>query len=474
MRAVKNPSSNSSFGAYLVLGILSLTAACDSEPVNSVPPGPPNSVTSPSTGTAGASSTKPSKPSESTAPDDSDGGVPNDDPLREDGDACRSDDQCQSDHCENRLCCSRGACCRDDDDCGDDDGDTLECTVPSECRGQRGPATCRANRCVISRGDRDDSACDAETVAADCGLYADVYCNGDSSQDEPECADSCESDEDCDADSHCEDDECVADRDDGGDCARDAECESNSCSGGRCCSDGDCCTTADDCPESYTYAARCDDPDNCQGTSGVAQCVNGKCESETTETDTGCGFWIPSTLCGQARQLYCRGGEDQQAPTCGDGSCFSDGQCDNSMHCVDGQCTDDLGNGESCDRDAICGSNHCSNGLCCDGGVCCRESEECADSFECVDPGTCQGERYVNECSDFQCTPSETTEDDSVCWGRLIDSCNSFADLRCSGDMDQDTSERECTRYCISSWQCDPGLQCAGPYCYLPEDDDDD
>jgi hypothetical protein len=89
-----------------------------------------------------------------------------------------------------------------------------------------------------------------------------------------------------------------------------------------------------------------------------------------------------------------------------------------------------------------------------------------------VDPRTCQGERYVNECSDFQCTPSETTEDDSVCWGRLIDSCNSFADLRCTADMEQDTSERECTRYCISSFQCDPGLQCAGPYCFLPDPPD--
>jgi hypothetical protein len=395
--------------------------------------------------------------------------VPDD--LRADGDACRSNDQCESGHCKNRICCESGECCSETSDCpSDESGEGTECTKPEECQGRRGPVECRKNRCVVTNGINDDSACGPDLVAAQCGLYANAACTGEANQEAPSCANACENDEQCDAAAHCDAGKCVRDRDDGDACETNAQCESNSCSRGACCPDGDCCETVTDCPASYTKAATCDEPESCQGTRGEARCVQGRCEMDEIPDDSGCGWWTPSKLCGQTRRLMCMGGTAQQAPSCGDGTCYVDTQCDNNQHCdaMMRKCVDDVPDGEACDRDALCASNHCNNGLCCESGECCRPGMACANSVSCVSPKECQGERYVNECAaSFKCEPVETTEDDSVCWGQLIDACGTFADMRCGAEREQDASGRECPRYCVSSFQCDPGLTCGGAFCYL-------
>lgn len=465
----------------LVLGLVHILSACEDNtyrPVQSTPlPQPAMGAPAPSKPAADDSDTeKPSggkKPMPTPPPDDApadDVDVP--DTLKADGEACRRDDQCESKHCNNRICCESGECCTEVEDCSaDEEGESVECIKPKECQGRRGPVACRANRCVVTNGANDDSACGEDIVADDCGLYADAACTGEASQEAPACADSCTEDAECDAAAHCEGGKCVKDRGNDEKCERDSECESDSCSRGICCADGDCCETVADCPSEYAHPAMCSDAENCQGTRGEARCNAGKCETDEIEDDSGCGWWTPSKLCGQTRRLTCMGGTSQMAPSCGDGTCFTDAQCDNNQHCgSERRCVDDVDNGESCDRDALCASNHCNNGLCCDSGVCCRMGDTCADSFECVNPRECQGERYVNECNvaEFQCQPVETTEDDSVCWGQLIDACGTFADMRCSAEREQDVSERECPRWCASSWQCDPGLECAGPYCRIP------
>lgn len=391
--------------------------------------------------------------------------------THEEGEACARDKDCQSGHCSNAICCSGGECCNDVTDCTVvDSGEALECHKPKSCQGRRGLSTCRMHVCGVADPVNDDTACGGDVVAADCGFYADVRCTGEPDQDVPACATRCDSNRDCDAAAYCERNRCVADHAPNSDCDNNAQCASDSCFQGKCCASGVCCEEASDCPASYTKGATCDDANHCQGTRGEARCREGRCETETTDDDSACGWLTPSKLCGQSRRLTCQGGPDQDAPSCGDGTCFEDFQCDNDKHCgADGRCVDDVPNGERCDRDALCESNHCNSGLCCEGGVCCRDGDSCEDSARCVEPTACQGESYVNECMNFQCTPVETREDDRACWGALVDRCGSFADLRCSGESDQDVSERMCPRYCRGSFECDAGLECRGGYCYAPE-----
>lgn len=392
-------------------------------------------------------------------------------PKIEDGETCGRDKECESGHCNNSICCSGGDCCNDVTDCTlDDSGEARECFSLESCQGRRGVASCRKHVCGIDEPVNDDTACGNDVLAADCGRYADVRCNGEPNQEVPPCATRCDDNNDCDRSAYCERNRCVADHEPNADCDANAQCASNSCFQGKCCASGDCCEEASDCPARYTKAATCDDPENCQGSRGEARCNQGRCETATIEDDSDCGWLMPSRLCGQTRRLTCEGGTKQDAPSCGDGTCYEDFQCDNRQHCgTGGRCIDDVANGESCDRDALCASNHCNSGLCCDSGVCCREGEGCEDSARCVEPRECQGERYANECMNFQCTPVETRGDDRVCWGALISSCGNFADLRCSADPDQDVGERGCPNYCRSSAQCDRGLECRGGYCYPPE-----
>ena len=198
-----------------------LTLACvvcgcgDSPTVQKVPPiapPPPAAGTmapSGATGTAGKGGANGPKPTGSRRDSDVDGGSGG--PLGLDGDECRDDGDCASGHCDNDLCCSGGQCCVQTRDCDAQGGIAEVCDYASTCQGSRGEVACEKFRCVTQDGTPDDTGCDRDLEADDCGPYLSVYCTGKRDQDPPRCPESCAKDEECDDDAYCDHSVCVRD-----------------------------------------------------------------------------------------------------------------------------------------------------------------------------------------------------------------------------------------------------------------------
>lgn len=76
------------------------------------------------------------------------------------------------------------------------------CDYPATCQGHRQDATCINGDCGSILVD-DDSGCSVSTLADDCGPYPAIFCNGALSQEAPQCANSCSSEEECDPSADC-------------------------------------------------------------------------------------------------------------------------------------------------------------------------------------------------------------------------------------------------------------------------------
>jgi hypothetical protein len=215
-----NSTIVSSTSRIAALALAATILGCGDSSVQPTPsviptaPPPTMTTTSGATGTAGkgsgASGAK--DPDSNSGDSDFDGGIGGGGgTLGLDGDDCSDDSQCASGHCDNELCCAGGQCCVKTRDCDATDGIALVCDYASTCQGSRGEVVCENFRCTTDDGTPNDTGCDEDVEADDCGPYLAVYCAGERDQDPPRCPESCSSDDACDLDAYCENDVCVRD-----------------------------------------------------------------------------------------------------------------------------------------------------------------------------------------------------------------------------------------------------------------------
>ena len=121
------------------------------------------------------------------------------------------------------------------------------------------------------------------------------------------------------------------------------------------------------------------------------------------------------------------------------GTCTSDDECLETSYCTaEGDCADDMPDGDVCDRDEMCGSGFCADGVCCDdscGGTCefCdAEGEEgsCTAYALGEDPeDECAGDDFCNGEGD--CIPVAADADADA-------DADGDADADADGDADAD------------------------------------
>jgi hypothetical protein len=188
-------------------------------------------------------------------------------------------------------------------------------------------------------------------------------------------------------------------------------CATGSCVDGYCC-DQACAGTCEACdvsghegtctpvpPGQQPHGARkpggCGGDPGCEGscdglpgdvgacTYKTGQCAGPMCLSGVLTQAKTCNA-TGSCLAPNPPTVNCSNGNCASGSACG--GCTSDTQCSGSQYCdAGGNCVARLGNGVSCSRAAMCGTNFCVDGFCCatacDNGPC----QNCKDN-----PGTCQ------------------------------------------------------------------------------------
>jgi len=386
------------------------------------------------------------------------------------GSVCDEDSDCGSNHCDNGYCCDAGGtCCAESMDCPGFPGEGVVCDVAEDCEGSRGMVQCNTESfaCETISGVPDDTACDDEVLASDCGLFADLYCDGTEDQPRPRCPTSCSADDECDDAAHCDASFCFPDLPDGEPCDEASDCVSGYCENGFCCASGDCCRTAVDCPGSYGSPAVCDDMRACAGTRDAASCVDNICGTNVdVPDDSACTSAIVADECGLYPAVRCTGAVDQSSPVCPT-MCAGDSDCDESAHCDAMMCEADLPNGSACDEASDCQSGICNNGFCCTGGDCCARDSDCPSSYAepstCLIPSQCQGQRRDAICNPtlFRCETGALIDDDSGCAGIQSNDCGLFPGVACDSAMTQPTDQAgRCDTMCVSNDECDPGAFC--------------
>jgi len=374
--------------------------------------------------------------------------------------SCDEDSDCQSGHCQNEFCCDAGDCCQFDYHCPESYQEDPECASPATCQGHRRMRKCLNFICLSQKTD-DDSACTAQQLAQDCGLYLDLNCNGQKYQAPPLCPASCQWDSECQASAHC-DATCQEDLPNGSSCDENSDCLSGLCANGFCTSQGMGCVEPADCPAQFSSAAKCHDAATCQGTRVDPTCVDNQCGSQVVDDDSDCTAAVTANLCDWYEDLLCTGEAEQVPPQCPQ-SCVEDEECDPGAHC-DGSCVQDVEDGAQCDEDSDCTSEHCAEGLCCDEGDCCLEGADCPALYSaapaCNAAVTCQGVRVDAQCKDFVCS-SLVVDDDTACTAETeADDCGAFLSVFCTGAADQ--TAPDCKQSCSSDVDCDPKAHCDG------------
>ncbi len=389
------------------------------------------------------------------------------------GSVCDEDSDCASNHCDNGFCCDAGGtCCAVDMDCPGYPGDGVVCETARDCAGTRGTISCNDTTfaCETMSGIPDDTACDTDILADECGLFRDIYCDGSADQmGGPSCPTSCTMDSQCDDIAHCDPPGfCFPDLPDGEPCNEPSDCGSGHCQNGFCCASGDCCRTATDCPGSYSSAPTCDDTRACQGTRDAAECVSSICGTAVDQPDdSACTSSIEADTCGLYPTIRCTGNITQSAPTCA-ASCTSDSDCDEPAHCDGGMCLMDQPDGTACDEASDCVSGYCGNGFCCSGGDCCASATDCPASYaepsQCTVAATCQGQRRDRVCTaTSRCETGPLVDDDSGCVGLTSNECGLFPSVMCSAMQNQSSDQMSrCDTMCTVDTDCDPGAFCNG------------
>jgi hypothetical protein len=183
----------------------------------------------------------------------------------------------------------------------------------------------------------DDSGCDTSTLSADCGLYADVFCTGETVQGAGVCLTECTTHADCDDTAFCNPNssECELKLNDGVACENedDAWCVNDHCQNGFCCLSGDCCSISNFCPSSYSGVPVCTSPSTCQGIADLATCENSTCGTlQGAAHDIACTDIIEADDCGPYLSDFCTGEANQDFPECAT-FCLGDFDCDPDAHC---------------------------------------------------------------------------------------------------------------------------------------------
>lgn len=383
------------------------------------------------------------------------------------------DSDCQSNHSQNGFCCPAGDCCSVAEDCPTFGTVAPICDTPATCQGSRGEAICTGNFTCASTGMvQDDSACDSNTLANDCGWYLDRYCTGSANQAPPTCATSCSTDAQCDAGAYCKTGVCVQDEPDGGVCNNTdsqgaAECQSAHCQNGFCCDGGDCCQTEANCPGSYTSPPVCTTPTTCQGEADVAQCTNNQCSTSVgVDDDSACTSGVLASNCGAWLPINCDGNSVQNPPMCPT-TCTSDSQCDANAYCSPGGvCVPDQPDGGICNNgdgqgNAECQAGHCQNGYCCASGDCCATAGDC-DAYDvgsaCGTTATCTGTRVDGVCTGTKQCVAQSVDDDSGCAGLTASDCGPYPSVQCTAGQSQSTPA--CAMSCVTDNDCDVSAHC--------------
>ncbi len=390
-----------------------------------------------------------------------------------DGSDCLIDLDCESSHCGNGFCCAAGDCCpATPDACPAGYGLAPACDDPATCQGSRVDATCVDFGCGSTDPIADDTACDGETEASDCGAYPSVFCTGEADQETPECPATCSVPEECDPGMFCVAGACLALLPDGSACGEAAQCQSNHCQNGFCCVSGDCCNAGGDCPPAYGPAFACDDPGTCQGSRRDPSCVSFTCFlGSSTPDDTACTAATLASDCGFYPAVYCTGAAEQLAPQC-PAACSGPEQCDPGIYCVFGECLSHLPDGQACGDSAECQSGHCQNGYCCATGDCCVTADDCPAGYgplyACDDPATCQGSRSDAVCAGFVCDSEPAGDDDTACDAATVASdCGLYPSVFCTGLPEQGAPT--CATSCTRDWHCDEAAHCDDGVCVADE-----
>ena len=101
-------------------------------------------------------------------------------------------------------------------------------------------------------------------------------------------------------------------------------------------------------------------------------------------------------------------------------------------------------------------ASHCQNGRCCIGGDCCSAASQCPAIYTtpptCLSPSVCDGRRFDAVCNSFVCGTSSEIDDDSACTvGTTANTCSTYADVFCNGQVTQ--SAPACGTTCSTSTQ---------------------
>lgn len=354
-----------------------------------------------------------------------------------------------------------------DNDCnGSVDDDVNDCAAADCSLGALGYFETPAESCV-----------DGQCVGEDAFL-CDLYTCSDGDEAGDSCATSCDGEDEtkCVPTAHCDADVCLPDEPDGGACDEDSDCESAHCQNGFCCDSGDCCSVAEDCPTFGTQNPICTGIDMCQGTVGETVCNGNFICSNTgvSEDDSACDPATQANDCGPYPAVFCTGDVDQVPPTCAT-DCDSDADCDAAAHCnaTTSACEPDVPDGQVCEADSWCTSDHCQNGFCCQSGDCCVTGADCPASYStdpvCTSQATCQGERDIAVCNANSCATATGVADDSACTSGVVAStCGPYPSVTCMGGSVQNPPE--CADGCTADIECDTSAYCSAGGVCVPDE----
>ena len=376
-------------------------------------------------------------------------------PDGDNGSPCDRNGQCLSDHCGGGICCNEGDCCQTPEDCPATYAMPPACDTPSACQGSRRQPACDDFTCTSGLVIEDDSACTNQTLSQMCDGKADVYCNGEPTQEERPCDPACNGHRECDNSHHCNPVRgCIPDLDDGEPCVSNQACKSGHCNNGYCCGRGTCCAADWNCLL-LTEVPVCSNAKSCQGHWRVGACNdNHQCVKEQVDNDSGCSGRMAKRCAPYApATLTCSSSPVQFEPRCRT-------TCTTANHCA--------GN-NICRRDGTCGRcrnhNDCAGGnVCKNDGTCapgCRNDGDCPPGAECNNNGgcvcpqpSCQGRCGLvsNECNR---TRSCGCPDGQMC-NSATGMCVQCPQPTCNGRCGQVTNDCGRTRNCT----CDDGETC--------------
>jgi hypothetical protein len=271
-------------------------------------------------------------------------------------------------------------------------------------------------------------------------------------------------------------------------CSLSCQCYSGHCENNLCCMDGECCETPDDCENDLCLVPTCDGNGDCVYRQGSLTCGAEDTDgAETCMGDSVCnddGQCVPLTTpdCGNFTpdEIVCTADAATQ-------ECHADCTLQNvTVNCVEGALCESgscvtigLENGDACQEDGECSSNHCANGFCCQSGECCVDATDCSTSL-CVNSACAADHRCVYNFTGFSCG-MEDPDDGDTCTGdnRCDGAGNCVALSICDAEYAWDPSADEpytCgtgvaveTCYeagsCVNAGYCNDGYDCVEGDC---------